>query len=181
MELKKILVGIEGIKAKGSLDIKISNLDSDSRKIKENGLFVAIKGFDVNGNDYIKSAIENGAVAVMTTPDVDKKLLREIADKVTIIVVPDTRSGLALASCNFYGNPSKKFKLVGITGTKGKTTTSFMTKAILEKQGYKVGLIGTIATYIGDKKLEDSDRTTPESNKLQKIFYKMAKENVMLL
>ena len=64
MELKKILVGIEGIKAKGSLDIKISNLDSDSRKIKENGLFVAIKGFDVDGNDYIKSAIENGAVAV---------------------------------------------------------------------------------------------------------------------
>ena len=176
MELKKILVGIEGIKAKGSLDIKISNLDSDSRKIKENGLFVAIKGFDVDGNDYIKSAIENGAVAVMTTPDVDKKLLREIADKVTIIVVPDTRLGLALASCNFYGNPSKKFKLVGITGTKGKTTTSFMTKAILEKQGYKVGLIGTIATYIGNKKLEDSDRTTPESNKLQKIFYKMAKE-----
>ena len=161
MELKKILVGIEGIKAKGSLDIKISNLDSDSRKIKENGLFVAIKGFDVD---------------VMTTPDVDKKLLREIADKVTIIVVPDTRLGLALASCNFYGNPSKKFKLVGITGTKGKTTTSFMTKAILEKQGYKVGLIGTIATYIGNKKLEDSDRTTPESNKLQKIFYKMAKE-----
>ena len=176
MELKKILVGIEGIKAKGSLDIKISNLDIDSRTIKENGLFVAIKGFDVDGNDYIKSAIENGAVAVMTTPDVDKKLLREIADKVTIIVVPDTRLGLALASCNFYGNPSKKFKLVGITGTKGKTTTSFMTKAILEKQGYKVGLIGTIATYIGDKKLEDSDRTTPESNKLQKIFYKMAKE-----
>ena len=145
-------------------------------KRQENGLFVAIKGFDVDGNDYIKSAIENGAVAVMTTPDVDKKLLREIADKVTIIVVPDTRLGLALASCNFYGNPSKKFKLVGITGTKGKTTTSFMTKAILEKQGYKVGLIGTIATYIGDKKLEDSDRTTPESNKLQKIFYKMAKE-----
>ena len=176
MELKKILVGIEGIKAKGSLDIKISNLDSDSRKIKENGLFVAIKGFDVDGNDYIKSAIENGAVAVMTPPDIDKKLLKEIADKVTIIVVPDTRLGLALASCNFYGNPSKKFKLVGITGTKGKTTTSFMTKAILEKQGYKVGLIGTIATYIGDKKLEDSDRTTPESNKLQKIFYKMAKE-----
>ena len=67
-------------------------------------------------------------------------------------------------------------QIVGITGTKGKTTTSFMTKAILEKQGYKVGLIGTIATYIGNKKLEDSDRTTPESNKLQKIFYKMAKE-----
>lgn len=177
MELKKILVGIEGIKAKGLLDIDITNIERDSRKIKKGGLFVAINGFEANGNDYIKSAIENGAVAVMTTMDIDKNLLKEIADLVTIIVVPDTRKGLALASCNFYGNPSKKFKLVGITGTKGKTTTTFMTKAILEKQGLKVGLIGTIATYIGDKKLEDSDRTTPESNKLQYLFAKMAEEN----
>lgn len=173
MELKKILAGIEGIKGKGSLDIDISNIDSDSRKIKDGGLFVAIKGFEVNGNDYIKSAIEKGAVAVMTEPDVDKALLKEIADKVTIIVVPNTRLGLAIASCNFYNNPSRKFKLIGITGTKGKTTTSFMTKAILEKQGMKVGLVGTIATYIGDKKIEDSDRTTPESNKLQYLFSKM--------
>lgn len=176
MELKKILAGIEGIKGKGSLDIDITNIDSDSRNIKADGLFVAIKGFEVNGNDYIKSAIDNGAVAIMTEADVDKKLLKEIADKVTIIVVPDTRLGLAIASCNFYDNPSKKFKLIGITGTKGKTTTSFMTKAILEKQGMKVGLIGTIATYIGDKKLEDSDRTTPESNKLQFLFSKMVEE-----
>ncbi|MBO5348745.1 MAG: UDP-N-acetylmuramoyl-L-alanyl-D-glutamate--2,6-diaminopimelate ligase [Clostridia bacterium] len=177
MELKKILVGIDGIKARGALDINITNIECDSRKIKKDGLFVAINGFDLNGNDFIKSAIQNGAIAVMTTADIDKKLLKEIADLVTIIVVPDTRLGLALASCNFYGNPSKKFKLVGITGTKGKTTTTFMTKAILEKQGYKVGLIGTIATYIGDKKLEDSDRTTPESNKLQQLFSKMVEEN----
>ncbi|MBP3501904.1 MAG: UDP-N-acetylmuramoyl-L-alanyl-D-glutamate--2,6-diaminopimelate ligase [Clostridia bacterium] len=177
MELKKILVGIDGIKAKGALDIDITNIECDSRNIKDGGLFVAINGFSVNGNDYIKSAIKNGAVAVMTTADIDKKLLKEIADLVTIIVVPDARKGLALASCNFYGNPSKKIKLVGITGTKGKTTTTFMTKAILEKQGLKVGLIGTIATYIGDKKLEDSDRTTPESNKLQYLFSKMVEEN----
>ena len=177
MELKKILVGIEGIKARGSLEIDITNIECDSRKIKKGGLFVAINGFDVNGNDYIKSAIQNGAVAVMTTADIDKNLLKEIANLVTIIIVPNARKGLALASCNFYGNPSKKFKLVGITGTKGKTTTTFMTKAILEKQGFKVGLIGTIATYIGDKKLEDSDRTTPESNKLQYLFSKMVEEN----
>lgn len=176
MELKKILAGIEGVKGKGSLDIDITNIESDSRNIKKGGLFVAIKGFEVNGNDYIKSAIEKGAVAIMTEPDVDKALLKEIVDKVTIIVVPDTRLGLALASCNFYDNPSKKFKLIGITGTKGKTTTSFMTKAILEKQGLKVGLIGTIASYIGSEKLEDSDRTTPESNKLQAFFAKMAEE-----
>lgn len=177
MKLKSILMGIDGIKGKGSLDIDITNVDSDSRKIKQNGLFVAIKGFEVNGNDYIKSAIENGATAVMTEADINKTLLKEIADKVTVIVVPDARLGLAIASCNFYDNPSKKFKLIGITGTKGKTTTSFMTKAILEKQGLKVGLIGTIATYIGNEKIEDSDRTTPESNKLQYLFSKMAEEN----
>ena len=176
MELKKVLAGIEGVKGKGSLDIDITNIDSDSRNIKKGGLFVAIKGFEVNGNDFIKAAIEKGAIAIMTEPDVDKALLKEIVDQVTIIVVPDTRLGLALASCNFYDNPSKKFKLIGITGTKGKTTTSFMTKAILEKQGMKVGLIGTIASYIGSQKLEDSDRTTPESNKLQALFAKMAEE-----
>lgn len=176
MELKSILVGIEGIKARGDLDINISNIECDSRKIKQGGLFVAINGFSVNGNDYIKSAIQNGAIAVMAATDIDRALLKEIMSLVTVIVVPDTRLGLAIASCNFYGNPSRKFKLVGITGTKGKTTTSFMTKAILEKQGLKVGLIGTIATYIGDKKVEDSDRTTPESNKLQQLFSKMVEE-----
>ena len=176
MELKNILSGLEGLKAKGKLDIDISNIDSDSRKIKENGLFVAIKGFDVDGHDYIKQAIEKGAIAVIVGPEVDKKLLKEIASQVTIVLAPDTRLALAICSCNFYENPSRKFKLVGITGTKGKTTTSFMVKSILEKAGKKVGLIGTIATYIGDKKLEDSDRTTPESTKLQKIFKKMVKE-----
>ena len=173
MKLKNVLVGIDGIKAKGDLDIDITNVECDSRKIQKGGLFISIKGFDVNGNDYIKDAIKAGAVAVMAEPDIDKELLKVIAKYVTIIVVPDTRLALAICSCNFYDNPSKKFKLIGITGTKGKTTTSFMTKKILEKQGMKVGLIGTIATYIGDKKLEDSDRTTPESNKLQFLFSKM--------
>ena len=173
MELKKILVGLEGIKAKGDLDIDITSIENDSRKIKKGSLFVAIRGFDVDGNDYIKDAIKKGAVAIMTDPEIDKTLLKQIAQYVTIIVVPDTRLGLAIASCNFYDNPSKKLKLIGITGTKGKTTSSFMTKKILEKQGLKVGLIGTIATYIGDKKVEDSDRTTPESNKLQFLFSKM--------
>ncbi len=175
MKLKNILVGLEGLKVKGDLDIDISNIESDSRKIKKNGLFVAIKGFDVDGHDYIKTAIENGAVAVLASIDIDKKILKEIMNDVTIILAPDTRYALAIASCNFYDNPSRKFKLVGITGTKGKTTTSFMAKSILEKAGMKVGLVGTIAIYIGDKKLEDSDRTTPESSKLQEIFAKMAK------
>ena len=91
---------------------------------------------------------------------------------------PNTRRALAITASNFYGNPSRKFKLIGVTGTKGKTTTTFMIKEILEKAGKKVGLIGTIATYINGKKIKDSDRTTPESLELQRIFAQMVDEGV---
>ena len=90
----------------------------------------------------------------------------------------DTREALAIVSCNYYKNPSKKFKLIGITGTKGKTTTSYMIKEILEKAGKKVGLIGTIETVINGEKIKENDRTTPESLELQEIFSKMVKEKV---
>ena len=176
MELKKILAGLEGLKVKGSLDLDINNLDSDSRNINDGDMFVAIKGFDVDGHEYIKEAIGNGAKVILAQINIDRKFIKEIPDDVTIILSENTRHALAICACNFYGNPSKKVKLIGITGTKGKTTTSFMTKAILEKEGKKVGLIGTIACYIGSKKLEDSDRTTPESLKLQKIFKQMVDE-----
>ena len=176
MELKKILAGLEGLKVKGSLDLDINNLDSDSRNINDGDMFVAIKGFDVDGHEYIKEAIGNGAKVILAQIDIDRKFIKEIPDDVTIILSENTRHALAICACNFYGNPSKKVKLIGITGTKGKTTTSFMTKAILEKEGKKVGLIGTIVCYIGSKKLEDSDRTTPESLKLQKIFKQMVDE-----
>jgi len=176
MELKKILAGLEGLKVKGSLDLDINNLDSDSRNINDGDMFVAIKGFDVDGHEYIREAIGNGAKVILAQIDIDRKFIKEIPDDVTIILSENTRHALAICACNFYGNPSKKVKLIGITGTKGKTTTSFMTKAILEKEGKKVGLIGTIACYIGSKKLEDSDRTTPESLKLQKIFKQMVGE-----
>lgn len=174
MKLKEILAGLEGLKVRGDLEIEINNLDKDSRKIGKNDLFIAIKGFESDGHEYIEKAVEQGAVAVMLQEGVDMELIKKLPKEVTVIVAKDTRYALAICSCNFYGNPSRKFKLIGITGTKGKTTTSFMTKKVLEKAGKKVGLIGTIATYIGEEKLEDSDRTTPESNKLQEIFAKMA-------
>jgi len=175
MELRKLLIGLEGVKAKGDLQIDITGITRDSREVKKGNMFVAIKGFESNGHDYLKDAIENGASAIVIE---DINSIKGIKDKVTIILTDNTRHFLAIASSNFYGNPSRKFKLIGVTGTKGKTTTTFMMKSILEKAGKKVGLIGTIATYIGDRKLEDSDRTTPEGDKLQKIFDEMVKENV---
>ena len=172
MNLKSILIGIDGLKAKGNLDLDISSVECDYRTVKEGSLFVAIKGFEVDGHSFINKAIEKGATAVIFEEGSNYKEF--INNKgVTFIMAPNTRLALALCSCNFYDNPSKKMKVIGITGTKGKTTTSFMLKKILEKQGKKVGLIGTIAIYIGDQKVKNSDRTTPESNKLQEILDKM--------
>ena len=177
MNLKSTLIGIEGLKVKGNLDIDIKGIESNSNNVKEGYLFVAIKGFSVDGHKYINSAIENGATAVIIEEGCDTKTF-SIPENVSIIMAKDTREALAKISANFYGNPSKKFKLIGVTGTKGKTTTTFMIKEILEKAGKKVGLIGTIATYINGKKIKDSDRTTPESLELQQIFSQMVEEGV---
>ena len=177
MELKKVLLGIEGIKARGNLDLDIVGIEKNSKEVKKGYMFIAIKGFSVDGHQFVESAIENGAVAVMLEEGCDLKALK-IPDDVTVLMVKDTREALAICSANFYGNPSRKMKLIGVTGTKGKTTTTFMIKEILQRSGKKVGLIGTIATYINDKKIKDSDRTTPESLELQQIFAQMVKEGV---
>ena len=177
MELKKLLVGMENYKTKGDEEIDIKKVECNSKKVVPNSLFVAIKGFDFDGHEYIAEAIENGATAVMLDMSADFKKIK-IPNGVTVIITDDTRKALARVSCNFYGNPSRYFKLIGVTGTKGKTTTTHMIKSVLEKAGYKVGLIGTIANYIGDECLGESSRTTPESLELQGLFYKMAKAKV---
>ena len=177
MELKKILIGIEGIKARGNLDIDIKAIENNSKEVKEGYMFVAIKGFSTDGHQFVESAIKNGATCVMLEDGCDFKSLN-IPENVTVLMVKDTRLALAICSSNFYGNPSAQLKLIGVTGTKGKTTTTFMIKDILEKAGKKVGLIGTIATYINGKRMKDSDRTTPESLELQRTFRQMVDEGV---
>ena len=177
MELKKLLVGLEGIKGKGNLEIEITGVESNSQKVEKGFVFVAIKGFATDGHEYIESAVKAGAVAVVVQEGCDLSIVKKLED-ITVIMVPDTRKALAIISSNFYGNPSRKLKLIGVTGTKGKTTTTFMIKEILEKAGKKVGLIGTIATYINGKNMGESSRTTPESLELQRIFAEMVKEKV---
>lgn len=177
MKLKNILSGLKGLKAKGDLELEIEGIESNSKNIKPGYLFVAIKGFSVDGHTYIESAIENGAIAVVVEEGFDLKSVK-FPEDITIIMAQNTRELLAIASCNFYGNPSKKFKLIGVTGTKGKTTTTFMIKEILEKAGKRVGLIGTVATYINGERQADSERTTPESLELQKLFSTMVEQKV---
>lgn len=175
MNLKEILVGLEGIKAKGEVDREVTSIENDSRKVKEGSMFFAIKGFTTDGTAYIPNAIEKGAKVILVDEQTDLKALQIPAD-VTLLVVPNARYAMAICACNFYNNPSRKFTLIGVTGTKGKTTTTFMIKEILQKQGIKTGLIGTIAVYSGDKKLLDSDRTTPESIELQQMFAQMVND-----
>ncbi len=172
MNLKSVLVGIEGLKAKGSLNLDISSIECDYRTVKQGSLFVAIKGYEYDGHTFIEKAIEKGAKAIIFEEGANYKAFINNKD-ITFIMAPNTRLALSICSCNFFDNPSKKMKVIGITGTKGKTTTSFMLKRIFEKAGKKVGLIGTIAVYIGDNKVKNSDRTTPEGNKLQEILAKM--------
>ena len=177
MLLEKILNDVEIKEYIGKLDLEITNIHSDSRKIKEGGLFVAINGFSQNGTFFIPSALENGAYAIIVEPEVNLKSLN-IPQNVTVLSVKNTRNTLAKISSNFYDNPSKKLKLIGVTGTKGKTTTTFMIKSILEEHGLNVGLIGSIAVYINGEKIEDTDRTTPESIEIQKYLSDMVEKNV---
>ena len=171
MRLLEIIRECESIQTRGSMDVEVPNIKYDSRYVTLGDMFIAIEGLKTDGHNYIANAIENGAkVIVMKDGKLDISLIRS---DVTVITTSDTRKFMALAACNFYNHPSRDFKLVGITGTKGKTTTSFMIKSILEKAGRKVGLIGTIANMIGDEEIE-STRTTPESLDLQRLFRDMA-------
>lgn len=171
MKLKELLKGLNYTILNGSEDIDISKVEYDSRKILKGDLFFCIEGFKVDGHRFASTAVKNGAAAIVCMQDIEENL------PCTIIKVKDSRKAMSLISANYYEIPSDKFKLIGITGTNGKTTSTFMMKSILEEASKKVGLIGTIANYIGDKKMH-SERTTPESLELQKLFYEMNVEGV---
>ena len=137
MKLKELLVGVENFKIKGDPELEIVSVENNSKKVKKGSLFVAIKGFDFDGHEFVEEAIKNGAVAVMLDMNADLKAIK-LPKNITVMISENTRAALAKIACNFYGNPSRKFQLIGVTGTKGKTTTTYMIKSILEKAGYKV-------------------------------------------
>ncbi len=171
MKIEEILKGLTYTVLSGDKSIEINNPQYDSRKIKCGDMFFAIGGFNVDGHNFISKAIENGAKTVVVEKDVT------LVEGITFIKVENGRRALAIAASNFYNNPSKKMKIMGITGTNGKTTSAFMLKGILEAKGYKVGLIGTIANYIGNKEIH-TEKTTPESLELQQLFKDMVDSDI---
>ena len=171
MIIKSLLKGLDYEVIKGNEESKVQNIRYDNRKIEQGDAFVCVKGFKVDGHSFIGDAIKKGAKTLIVQEDVS------VQEDITIIKVRDTRKALAIMSSNYFGNPKDKLKIIGITGTNGKTTSAFIIKSILEKAGFMTGLIGTIANYIGNKKV-DAVRTTPESYELHELFKNMVDAGV---
>ena len=157
----------------GDINREISTLVSDNRKLTKDCVFVCIEGANFDGHSVVNDAFKCNAAAVIVMKNVEVPKDIDTA----VIKVKDTREALALASAAYFSYPTKEIKVIGVTGTKGKTTTTYLIKSILENAGYKVGLIGTIETIIGDEHVP-SKNTTPESYVLQETFRKMADNGI---
>ena len=166
MKLQELIQDMEYECLQGSLDKEISTLIYDSRKAEQDAMFVCISGAVRDGHDFAKDVVEHGVTVLLVEKEV------EVPADVTVLRVADTRLGLAEASAAYFGHPARELTTIGITGTKGKTTATYMVRSILEHSGYKTGLIGTIETIIGDEVIPSAN-TTPESYVVQESFRKM--------
>src|SRR3954469_8860127 len=165
MQLKTLVTAIPVRQVIGPLDRAVESIAYDSRRVQKNGLFVALRGEKTDGHDFIEQAIEKGAVAIVVERE-------EKQSRATSIVVENTRTAMADLAATFYGFPIRKLKLAGVTGTNGKTTTTFLIKHICDKAGLRCGLIGTVRYEIGERVLP-ATRTTPESLDLQELLAQM--------
>lgn len=171
MQLSVLLECLDYQVIKGNVDTEITNICYHTKEVREGAVFVCITGATLDGHNYIHESIELGAKVIVVERDsMDEDIIAE--EGLILLKVENTRIALALMSCAYYGYPAEKVSVIGITGTKGKTTASYMIKEILEQAGIKTGLIGTIETVIGDKHIPN-DNTTPESYVIQKYMSEM--------
>ena len=170
MKLSKLLTNVKPIACKGDVDIEIKGVNIDSRKIENGHLFIAMKGTQVDGHKFISKAIELGAVAILL-----EDMPEVLDDKVTYIQVASTEEEAGKVATMFYGDPSHKLKLVGVTGTNGKTTIATLLYRMFREFGYKVGLLSTVCNYINDEEYPAS-HTTPDPIELNCLLAKMVDE-----
>ena len=191
MILKALFERIPAVLCQGSWDTDIASIAMCSKEVTNNSLFICIKGMEQDGHQYIQEAAERGAAACLVEEAFWKKSASvhgnlkqpekktsaygelKLPEQMTIVSVQNTREAAAWTAAAFYRYPSKELKVIGITGTKGKTSTTFMIRDILEAAGYKTGLLGTIDYEIGEEK-KRAERTTPEAIDIQRYLRKMA-------
>lgn len=166
MQIKTLLEELKYTVLAGNDETEVTTLVYDSRKVEKGSVFVCISGTVRDAHDFIPDVIENGVSAVVVEKDVP------VISGVTYIKVDNSREALAYMSAAYFGHPAKMLKTIGITGTKGKTTTTYMVKSILESAGIKTGLIGTIESIVGDERIPAAN-TTPESYRVQELFAQM--------
>ncbi len=166
MLLKQLIEDMDYEVLVGRVDTEVTTLVYDSRKVEKGSVFVCISGSVRDAHDFIPDVVAKGAAAVIVEKDV------ELQEGVTYIKVANSRLALACMSAAYFDHPARKLKTIGITGTKGKTTTTYMVKSILESAGIKTGLIGTIESIVGEKRIPSAN-TTPESYRVQKLFHEM--------
>ena len=170
MKIEEILKGIDIVSIKGAKERVVSGIDFDSRKVKKDSMFIAVKGYKSDGHDFIESAIQSGATSVIC------ETLPEKPDKnICWIKTSDSAKALGLAASNFFGNPSSSLKLIGVTGTNGKTTIATLLYRMFSKLGYKCGLFSTVCNYIIEKELE-ATHTTPDPVQLNRLLSEMVFE-----
>src|SRR5574344_2526580 len=170
MKLKELLKNIKPISIEGDIDVEIAGVNIDSRRIKDGHLFIAIKGTQVDGHSYINKAIELGAIAILCEDVPTNKIAG-----ITYIKVTSTEDAVGKVATIFYGDPSAKLKLVGVTGTNGKTTIATLLYNMFRKFGYKCGLLSTVCNYIDGEPLP-ADHTTPDAVTLNALLGRMADE-----
>lgn len=166
MLLKQLIEDMDYEVLAGRVDTEVTTLVYDSRKVEKGAVFVCISGSVRDAHDFIPDVVAKGAAAVIVEKDV------ELQEGVTYIKVANSRLALACMSAAYFAHPARKLKTIGITGTKGKTTTTYMVKSILESAGIKTGLIGTIESIVGEKRIPSAN-TTPESYRVQELFHEM--------
>lgn len=179
-KLTELLMGLDYVAVKGDLDVEVTSIEMDSRKVTEGCLFFCISGYKVDGHSFAADVATKGARVIIVEKDIDLRAVDEKNRNITVIKVKDSRYAMAYVSAAYYDHPGDKLKVIGITGTKGKTTTSFIVKSILEKSGYRVGLIGSIGIMYNDICIP-AVNTTPESFVLQKTFRDMLDSGIEIV
>jgi UDP-N-acetylmuramoyl-L-alanyl-D-glutamate--2,6-diaminopimelate ligase len=170
IKLENLITELKVNNIDGNLTTDVAGIAYDSRKVEAGYVFVAITGFETDGHQYIDEAIANGANVILAEQEIEQQ-------EVTVIQVDDTRAALAQISAKFYDYPADELTVIGVTGTNGKTTTTYLIEGILSSLGLKTGLVGTIKNKVGSNE-ESSSRTTPESLDLQRMFAEMLADGV---